>query len=57
MELLYGKLIPFVEIIHTNSDYSQIGESDNRTVIMENFKILLRMFEFEIDDFKNKIEG
>lgn len=52
IELLYGKLIPFVEIIHINSDYSQLGVSDNRKAIIENIKLLLRMFEFEIDDIK-----
>ena len=57
MELLYEKLLPFVEIIHKNSDYSQIEESDNRKAIMVNIKMLLRMFEFEIDDIKKDYYG
>ena len=54
MTLLYEKIIPFINIIHDNTDYSQMEESDNRKVIIENIKILLRMFAYEIDDFKNK---
>lgn len=54
MTLLYEKIIPFINIIHDNTDYSQMEESDNRKVIIENIKVLLRMFAYEIDDFKNK---
>jgi len=57
MTLLYDKLTPFVEIIHKNNDYSQLSETDNRKVVIENIKMLLRMFEFEIDDIKNDFNG
>ena len=52
MGLLYKKLLPFVDIIHTNSDYSQLGEFDNRKAVIENIKLLLEMFAFEIDNLK-----
>lgn len=55
MGLLYEKLLPFIDIIHTNSDYSQLKEGDNRKSIIENLKMLLRLFAFEIEDTENEI--
>ena len=52
MSLLYEKLLPFIEIIHKNNDYSQMEDSNVKKTITESIKMLLRMFEFEIDDIK-----
>ena len=54
MGLLYEKLLSFIKIIHTNTDYSQLGDADNKKSIMENFKLLLRLFGFEIEDAENE---
>ncbi len=55
LEVLYGSMHPFIEVVHKNSDYSQLGETDNREAILENIKMLLKLFEFEIDDIKKGI--
>lgn len=54
LEILYGKMKPFVETINENIDYSQL-EGDFGKAVVENVQMLLKIFHFDIEDMKNNI--
>jgi len=54
LNILYGIMLPFVEAVDKNTDYSQL-KSDNREAVLENIQMLLKLFQFDIEDMKNNI--
>lgn len=57
MILIGNVLAPFVKAIHNNTDYEQMCDVDCREAIKDNIKLILRLFEIDIDDEEtNSIE-
>lgn len=54
LDILYGKMLPFVEAVNKNTDYSQL-KIDNRKAVLENIQMILKLFQFDIEDMKNDI--
>lgn len=55
--LLIGELLtPIIKPIHKNSDYSQLCDGDCRKAIKYNIKLILRLFEIDIDGETNSIK-
>ncbi|MEE9378858.1 MAG: helix-turn-helix domain-containing protein [Candidatus Lokiarchaeia archaeon] len=54
LEMLYGQMLPFIKGIVENIDYSQL-EIDIKESALENTQMLIKLFQFDIDDMKNEI--
>ena len=52
LKILYGIMLPFIEVLDKNSDYTQSG-IDNGEAILENVQMLLKLFQFDVDYTKN----
>lgn len=56
MLLIGNVLAPFVEAIHNNTDYEQMCDGDCREAIKNNIKLILRLFEININGETNSIK-
>ncbi|KKN19010.1 hypothetical protein LCGC14_0949970 [marine sediment metagenome] len=52
--LLIGEVLaPFIKAIHKNTNYDQMCNNDCKTAIKDNIKLILRLFEIDIDELNS----
>lgn len=52
LRILYEIMQPFIEVLDKNSDYSQLGNTNDRKAMIENIKMLLKLFSFDIKGYE-----